>query len=429
MHDFVYRSGSLHVEQLTAEEIAGKYGTPCYVYSTHTLVDHYRKLRDAFLPLCPQGLTICYSVKANSSLAILKLMREEGSGFDVVSGGELQRVLKIGGDPKKVVFAGVGKTDDELIAGLRAGIFLFNCESEQELEVMNDLAQRVGVRQDVALRVNPDVDPQTHRHTSTGKRESKFGVDLVRAERIIQSAQKMSGVRMRGVHAHIGSPITTPDPYVETFHRLHEFLSKLERQGISIDLVDIGGGFGIWYKERKARTAAEMAGAMKESLLRLNRPVVMEPGRFIVGNAGVLLTRVVYVKDSGDKKFVICDAGMNDLIRPVLYDAYHRVWPAQTEAAHNGEPPDEESWSGRKLICDVVGPICESGDFFARDRALPPVKRGDLICVFSAGAYGYTMSSTYNTHPRPAEILVDGSNSRLITRRETYEDLMRLELP
>jgi diaminopimelate decarboxylase len=424
VHDFLYRGGTLHCEEIPAEQIARVHGTPCYVYSRRTFLDHFRKLRDAFAPISPKGLTICYSVKANSNLTLMRLIRQEGAGFDVVSGGELFRVLKIGGDPKKVVFAGVGKTDEEIAAGLKAGIFLFNVESEQELEVMDGLARKMGLRQDVALRVNPDVDPKTHRHTATGKREAKFGVDLVRAEAVLRAAQNMKGIRMRGLHAHIGSPITSSEPYVETLHRIQEFLDRID---LPIDLLDIGGGFGIWYKEKRAKTAVEMAAALEAPLRRLNREIVMEPGRFIAGNSGILLTRVVYVKDSGDKKFIICDAGMNDLIRPVLYDAYHRVWPAQTDPAHQGDPPDEETWRGPVDKCDVVGPICESGDYFAKDRNLPPVRRGDLLAVFSAGAYGYVMSSTYNTHPRPAEVLVDGDRGRVVTRRETYEDLVRLE--
>ena len=348
MDYFNYLRGDLRVEDVPAEELARKHGTPLYVYSARTVVEHYRKLRDAFagagdLELAPM---ICYSVKANSNLSLLKLMKDQGSGFDVVSGGELQRALKIGADPKTIVFAGVGKADDEINAALDAGILLFNVESEEELRNIDRLAGLKGRKADVALRVNPDVDPQTHTYISTGKKESKFGVDLDRALRIVKEGVALKNVRMSGIHVHIGSQITKVDPYVETMQRVGAFLPEVRKLGAPLEYLDIGGGFGIWYKDKSARPATEIATAILPALKASGCKVILEPGRFIVGNAGILLTRVLYVKESGAKKFVICDAGMNDLIRPTLYSAYHRIWPVKTDPAHSGEVPDEEQWAG-----------------------------------------------------------------------------------
>ncbi len=422
MDYFHYKNGRLFCEEADADALAGAHGTPLYVYSARTILEHYRKLRDAF-----KNPIICYSVKANSSLSILKMMAKEGSGFDVVSGGELYRALKVGADPKKIVYAGVGKSDEEIVAGLRAGILLFNIESEEELENVDRLAGKLKKTADVALRINPDVDPDTHVYISTGKRESKFGVDLRRAEELLKDARRLKHVRVTGLHVHIGSQITKTDPYVDTLTRLVGFIPRVRAQGHPLEWLDMGGGFGIWYKEKSARSAAEIAEVCMPLIAKTGLKLIVEPGRFIVGNAGILLTRVLYVKESGDKKFIICDAGMHDLIRPALYGAYHRIWPAATDPGVKGAAPDEEQWTGPAITCDVVGPICESGDFLAKDRRLPPVKRGDLLAVFSAGAYGYVMSSNYNTFPRPAEILVSGGASRLVTRRQTYDDVLAAE--
>jgi diaminopimelate decarboxylase len=429
MDYFNYHRGELRAEDVAIQDIAEKHGTPVYVYSGRTILEHYRKLRDAFAgsgELSPAPL-ICYSVKANSNLSILKLMKDEGSGFDVVSGGELYRALKVGADPQKIVFAGVGKNDEEITYALEKGILLFNVESEEELANIDRIAGKVGRKAPVALRVNPDVDPQTHTYISTGKKETKFGVDLTRAKRILQSAQQLKNISLSGLHVHIGSQITKVDPYVETMQRIAAFLPECEKIGAKIEWLDIGGGFGIWYKDKLARPAKEIAGAILPMLRKMNCRILLEPGRFIVGNAGVLVTRVLYVKQSGEKKFVICDAGMNDLIRPTLYSAYHRIWPVKTDAGHSGEVPDEESWSGPSAVTDIVGPICESGDFFAKDRKLPTLKRGDLVCIFSAGAYGYAMASNYNSHPRPCEVMVAGKTAEVVTARESMEDLLRNE--
>jgi diaminopimelate decarboxylase len=279
----------------------------------------------------------------------------------------------------------------------------------------------------VALRVNPDVDPQTHTYIATGKKETKFGVDLERAKRIIASAGQLKNTALIGLHVHIGSQITKVEPYVETMNRISAFLPECAKLGAKIEWLDIGGGFGIWYKDKTAKPATEIAQAIVPILRKTGCKILLEPGRFIVGNSGVLLTRVVYVKESGDKKFVICDAGMNDLIRPTLYSAYHRIWPVRTDPSHSGEVPDEDQWTGTTGVTDIVGPICESGDFFAKDRKLPPLQRGDLVCVFSAGAYGYAMASNYNSHPRPCEVMVAGREAKVVTERESMEDLLRNE--
>lgn len=424
MDYFRYQKGSLHCEDVPVEDLASKHGTPLYLYSTRTILEHYRKLSEAFAELKP---TIAYSVKANSNLSILKMMKEAGSGFDVVSGGELYRALKIGADPKTIVFAGVGKTDEEIGYALDQDILLFNIESEEELENINRIAQSKNKTARCALRINPDVDPHTHTYIATGKKETKFGVDLDRARRVLSRHPDFPHAKIVGLHTHIGSQITKVEPYVETASRIAEFLPECAKLGVPIEYFDLGGGFGVWYKEKLARPAHEIAGAILPILKKMGVKLVLEPGRFIVGNAGILVTRVLYVKRSGEKNFVICDAGMTDLIRPTLYGAYHRIWPVKTEPGYAGEVPDEEHWGGPLELSDVVGPICESGDFFAKERRLPRVKRGDYVAVFSAGAYGFTMSSNYNTHPRAAEVAVAGGEARVVTQRETIEDLLRKE--
>jgi diaminopimelate decarboxylase len=429
MDYFNYLRGDLVVEDVKAQDLAEKFGTPLYVYSAKTILEHYRKLRDAFSGAADltHAPLVCYSIKANSNLSLLKLMKDEGSGFDVVSGGELHRALKVGADPKKIAFAGVGKTDEEIRYALEKEILLFNVESEEELANIDRLAGLMKKKAPVALRVNPDVDPQTHTYIATGKKETKFGVDLERAKRILANARSLQNTALVGIHVHIGSQITKVEPYLETMNRISAFLPECAKLGVKIEWLDIGGGFGIWYKDKTAKPATEIAQAIVPILRKTGCKILLEPGRFIVGNAGILLTRVVYVKESGEKKFVICDAGMNDLVRPTLYGAYHRIWPVRTEASHSGEVPDEDQWAGAAVTSDIVGPICESGDFFAKDRRLPPLKRGDLVCVFSAGAYGYVMASNYNSHPRPCEVMVAGREAKVVTERESLEDLLRNE--
>ncbi|MCX7805640.1 MAG: diaminopimelate decarboxylase [Planctomycetota bacterium] len=423
MDAFSYSDGGLRVEGVPAEAIAEAVGTPVYVYSARTVREHYRKLDAAFSEL-PR--IICFSIKSNSCLALLKILADEGAGFDVVSGGELFRAMRVGADPKKIVFAGVGKSDEEIEVALKAGILMFNVESEEELENINRIAGRIGTTAPVALRLNPDVDPHTHGYISTGKIENKFGLDLERAGALVAAAGRFGNVRITGVHVHIGSQITEVEPYAEALDRVGDFLRRNRSARAPMEYLDAGGGFGIFYRGGEAQPAEAFAHVMVPRIKPLGCTLILEPGRFIVGNAGVLLTRVRYVKTSPAKRFIIVDAGMNDLIRPSLYGAFHEVWPAKAGELppSRGGPVAAAPGYGR---ADVVGPICESGDFLAKDRPMPEVKRGDLLCVFSAGAYGFTMSSNYNSRPRAPEVLVDGDRFRVVRRRETYEDLVALE--
>ncbi|MCI0651891.1 MAG: diaminopimelate decarboxylase [Planctomycetes bacterium] len=418
MDHFAYRDGRLVCDEAPAAELAERFGTPLYVYCARTIRHHFRVLRDAFAALDAPPL-LCYSVKANSNLSLLRLLHGEGAGFDVVSGGELLRVRAAGGDPKKVVYAGVGKSTREIHEALAAGILLFNVEAETELERIDACARAQNAVAGVALRLNPDVDPKTHRYITTGKKENKFGINLDRAERVLRHAQELRGVECRGLHIHIGSQITDPKPYVEAIRRVLDYVASGAPGTERVRWLDIGGGFGVHYRSQEALPAAAFAQAIVPELAGRGLNVILEPGRFIMGNAGILLTRAVTVKRSGERRFVICDAGMNDLMRPALYQSYHRVWPAAGQAP----PADQGARDGHGHV-DVVGPICESGDFLGNDRDLPEVAEGDLLAVFSAGAYGMSMASNYNTRPRPAEVLVDGAEARLIRRRESYDDLL-----
>jgi diaminopimelate decarboxylase len=424
---FKYRQGRLYCEELPVADLARRFGTPLYLYSAGTLRRHYRKLASAFAPLRP---LVCYSVKVCSNHHILRLLADEGAGFDLVSGGELYRVLAAGGDPARCCFAGVAKTDAEIRFALSQGIRLFNVESEEELENLARLAAEAGKRTRAALRVNPNVDPKTHRYISTGKKETKFGVDLERAERVFRQFAASPGARhvsLEGVHCHIGSQITTVEPYVQAVTKVLDLVRALRGAGIEITTLDFGGGFGAEYEGGEALDAEAFAYALVPLLEDAGLDVVMEPGRFIAGNAGILVTQVQYVKAGGDRKFLLCDSGMHHLIRPALYGSYHHIWPVDPgEDFVPGQRIRDEAFPGTEIV-DVVGPICESTDFFAKDRHLPPVRRGDLLAVFSAGAYGMTMASQYNSFPLPAEVLVEDANARLIRRRGTYEDLVAPE--
>jgi diaminopimelate decarboxylase len=425
MELFHYRDGQLYCENLSVAEIAEKYDTPLYIYSQNAILGALHSLETAFSEVDP---LICYSVKANSNLGILKMMAEHGSGFDVVSGGELHRVLQAGGKPEETVFAGVGKTDKEIQAGLEAGVLMFNVESEAELDAIARVAALIGKVAPIALRVNPDVDPQTHRYISTGKKESKFGMDIARAERVGEAATKISTVRMVGIHMHIGSQITSTEPYASAIAKGVELVGRLRSMAHPITWYNMGGGYGINYKGREAKAIEEFARVIVPGIKSVNCRLAIEPGRVIAGNAGILVSRVVYTKQSGDKRFLIQDAAMNDLIRPALYESFHRIWPVVVPAGMPSVPDDAGTIIPGTEPWDVVGPVCESGDFLAKDRPLPPLERGALIAIFSAGAYGMVMASNYNTRPRAAEILVDGSCARLVRRRETYEDLVRPEV-
>jgi len=417
MDHFAYRDGRLFCEDVDAESIAVEVGTPAYVYSAVTLRDHYRRLAEAFAELDP---LICFSVKSLANVHVLRLLAEAGSGFDVVSGGELHRVRRAAGDMAKVVYAGVGKTDAEIAAALAAGIACFNVESEEEFANLSRLSAAADVRPRAALRVNPDVDPRTHRHTSTGKKETKFGVDLERAERFFRDCGGDPHVALDAIHLHIGSPVYSAGPYVEAIGKTLALIDRLARTGREVRCLDIGGGFGADYEAGQSPLAAEYAAEIVPLLRGRGLRVILEPGRQIAGNAGVLLTRVLYVKEGGDRTFAIVDAAMTDLIRPALYEAFHFIWPARWER----EPERTAAYAPPGCLrMDVVGGVCESADFLARDRMLPPLSRGDLLSVFSAGAYAFVMASQYNARPRGPEVLVEGDRWRIIRRRETYEDL------
>src|SRR3989338_615047 len=416
MHDFNYRRNNLYCESVNIEELAVKYGTPLYVYSRNTLISHYRKIKEAFSSINP---LICFSMKANSNLAICKALVREGSGLDIVSGGELYSAFKIGESPRKIVYAGVGKTEKEIETAIRRRIFFFNAESIPELELINRVAGRLGIRQKVAIRINPDIKARTHRYITTGYGENKFGIDFETAKRTFLEKNRYKNLNLSGVHMHIGSQIVDAEPFIRAMERIADFIKDLDGHGVAIRWLNIGGWLGIIYSRERPQTANEYAKAVLPILKKVKANIIMEPGRFIVGNAGALITRVQYIKETPSKNFAIVDAGMNDLIRPSLYGAYHEILPVKSR-----------SYSGSKEIrvFDVVGPICESGDFLGKDRKFISLKEGDLLSVMGAGAYGFSMSSNYNSRPRPSEVMVEGSKARLIRRRETYEDLVRPEI-
>jgi diaminopimelate decarboxylase len=420
MDYFHHREGELWCEEVPLAEIARAVGTPAYVYSARTVREHLRRIREAFRDLSP---LVCYAVKANSNLALLKIAVQEGAGFDIVSEGELRRALAAGAPASTIVFSGVGKTEEEMAAALQAGVLLFNVESEEELEVLAQVAARVKRTAGVAIRVNPDVDPRTHKYISTGKKETKFGVSYERAEALARRAASMPHIELRGMQCHIGSQITTVEPYAGAVARVAQLAEALREDVPSLKWIDMGGGYGITYRDPNVPALQDYADAVSPVLRDRGWKLVLEPGRVIVGNAGVLLTRVLFNKVGPTKRFVIVDAGMNDLIRPSLYGGFHRIWPVAGEAPPPlGVEPDHEK-------ADVVGPVCESGDFLAQDRPLPKVERGDLLAVMSVGAYGYSMSSNYNERRRPPEVLVDGDRFAVVRERETYEDLSRLDRP
>jgi diaminopimelate decarboxylase len=424
MDYFNYKNGALFAEEVGVEKIAEQVGTPVYVYSKATFMDHLQKIQQSYSRL---DTMICYSVKACGNINILKFMAEAGSGFDIVSGGELYRVLQAGGDPSKTVFAGVGKTDIEIIEALDAGIGYFNIESEAELENLVRLAKQKGKRPKAALRVNPDVDYKTHAFLTTGKKETKFGVDIERALRVFADYGNNPAVDLCAVHIHLGTGGKKIDPYVEAVGKILPLIEKLRGHGHNIEALDLGGGYGADYESDTVPSAAEYAAGIIPLLKDRNIKLILEPGKSICANAGIMLTRVLYIKRGGSKKFIIVDAGMNDLIRPSLYDAFHFIWPAKVNERFVPQKRSKDLQMDGTEVVDVVGPICEGADFFAKDRALPPTKRGDLLSVFTAGAYGFTMSSNYNARGRAAEVLVDGKNFSIIRKRETYEDLIELE--
>ncbi|MEB2285432.1 MAG: diaminopimelate decarboxylase [Polyangiaceae bacterium UTPRO1] len=409
---FDYRADELHCEDVPLTRIAAEVGTPAYVYSLAALRSAYRAY-DRALAAVPH--IVCYAIKANDTLAVIRAFAREGSGFDIVSGGELARALRAGADPKRIVFAGVGKQAAEMEAALRAGILMFNVESPAELEALAALAERLGTRAPIAIRVNPDVDPKTHPYISTGMKKSKFGVAIDAALELYARAAALPGLEVVGVDCHIGSQLTSIAPFLDAWARIRALVGDLRARGHRIRYVDLGGGLGITYRDETPPTYAAYGDAIADAVRGLDVTVLVEPGRSLVGNAGVLLAKVVYNKAGAAKRFVIVDAAMNDLIRPSLYEAYHDIRPVK-RATKDGVHP-----------VDVVGPICESGDFLAQDRPLPPVAAGDLLAVMSAGAYGFVMASNYNARPRPASVLVDGARFDVVRARETIADLMRGE--
>src|SRR5438128_4181967 len=425
MDHFHYHERVLHCEDVPVPGLAQAYGTPLYVYSKATLLHHLSQLQKAFAEVQP---LICYSLKTNPNLSICRLMRDAGAGFDVTSAGELYRALAAGGVGDEIVFAGVGKTDEELRYGLESRVLLFNVESDAELRALEEVARSVGHRADIALRVNPDLPPKTHVKTDTSVKGVKFGLDI---ETVVDVAQSLVGnphIRLVGLHMHLGSPILSPEPYRQGIAKGVELIQRMRQQGHRIQYLNMGGGFGIHYRKKEGLPAEAFAEVIVPAVKAADCNLILEPGRFIVGNAGILVSRVIYTKESGGKHIVIQDAAMNDLIRPTLYDSFHRIWPVAPASGVPAPPEDYEADIPGTAKRDVVGPVCESGDFLAKDRRLPPVSRGDLLATFSAGAYGMAMSSNYNSRLRAAEVLVDGSQRRLIRRRETYEDMVRTEV-
>lgn len=412
MHDFLYKNGELYCEGVPVSVIAQRVGTPFYLYSSNTLASHYRAFDKAFAGV-PN--LICFALKSNSNGAILRVLGKEGAGADIVSGGELFRALRAGIDPKKIVYAGVGKRRDEIEYALKVGILMFNVESGEELIAIDRAANEMHAKARIALRVNPNIDPKTHAYISTGLKENKFGIPIEEALEYYQIARGLSNIEVVGIHQHIGSQITEVQPFIDALEKLVGFVKELRAAGMDISYINIGGGIGITYKDETPPLPKEVAAAIKPMLKASGCTIVMEPGRALVGNAGILVTRALYRKDSGEKKFLIVDAGMNDLIRPSLYDAYHDIKPLVEPAS-----PKHETY-------DVVGPICESGDFLAKDRSLPVIAPGEYLAVLGAGAYGFSMSSNYNSRPRAAEVIVRGNDYFVVRERETYSDLVKGE--
>lgn len=424
MDHFSYRDRVLHCEDAAIPELARLYGTPLYVYSTATLLHHLRQIQTAFAPARP---VICYSLKTNGNIHMGRLMADHGSGFDVTSGGELFRALASGGTGDKIVFAGVGKTDDEIRYALDKDILFFNVESEEELHNLGAVAKATGKVARAALRVNPDLPPKTHAKTDTSVKGVKFGLDIDTVLEVAQGVVAHANVKVLGLHMHLGSPILSNEPYRQGVAKAIVLIEKLRQQGHDIRYLNMGGGFGIHYRKHEALPASAFAEVILPAVEQTKCQLVLEPGRFIVGNAGILVSRVLYTKETGGKHYIIQDAAMNDLIRPTLYESFHRIWPAAPREGLPCPPADYEVEMPGTMKHDVVGPVCESGDFLAKDRFLPPMRRGELLATFSAGAYGMAMSSNYNSRLRAAEVLVEGNRHRLIRRRETYDDLVRCE--
>ena len=412
MHDFQYQGEELYCEEVPIRQIAEQVGTPCYIYSHRTLIRHFHAFDQAFQAI-PH--IVAFAMKSNSNLTVLRILAREGSGADIVSGGELFRALQAGISPNKIVFAGVGKSKEEIRYALESDILMFNVESPGELQQINTVAGAMGLRARVALRINPDIDPQTHPYISTGLKKSKFGIGADQALGEFAAAGKLPHIEVVGVHSHIGSQLTQVTPFVDALKKAIALIQTLQANGVHIQYLNIGGGLGITYSDETPPHPKELAAAISPLLQTVSCQIIMEPGRSIVGNAGILVTKVLYNKDGANKRFVIVDAAMNDLLRPSLYEAHHDIQPVM------------KNESSVVNTVDVVGPICESGDFLAKDRKMPQSQPGDLLAVMSAGAYGFTMSSNYNSRPRVPEVLVKGKDIIVIRKRESYEDLVRGE--
>lgn len=419
MEGFAYHDGELWCDSVAVASVAAEVGTPLYLYSAAVLRERYQAIASAFAAI---DTTVCFSVKSCSNIGILNVLRQEGCSFDVVSGGELFRVIKAGGDPRKVVYAGVGKTVEEIRYALEQQILMFNVESEEELRRIHAVAVSMNTVAPVALRLNPDVDPKTHRHTTTGKKENKFGLDFERAGQLAAEANDLAGVCLKGIHLHLGSPINSVEPYREALTKALDWLELNAAACAGIEYINTGGGFGLLYSNEQVPPFSAYADAIIPLVRKAGKKLIIEPGRSIAGNAAVMLAQVQYVKSNGEKTFVIVDAGMNDLIRPAFYESYHHIWPVCSNI-----DPRTDALGNDLVASDIVGPICESSDCFAKDRPLPTVKGDDLLAMFSAGAYGFTMASTYNSHPRAAEVLIDGRDWKVIRTRESWDDLVALE--
>ena len=411
MHHFQYKGNELYAEEVAVKDIVAAVGSPVYIYSQATLERHFKAMDDAF---ASTPHTICYSVKANSNLAVLKTFINLGGGVDIVSGGELYRALQAGVDPKKVVYSGVGKRDDEIAYALETGILLFNVESEQELDRINEVAGRIGKKAGIAIRVNPDVDPETHPYITTGLKKAKFGINIERALDQYRRVKDMANLEILGIDCHIGSQLTKVSPFVDAIKKLKRLLDGVKDMGVNMKYLDLGGGLGIQYNDETPPLPADYGASILEETKDLGLHLLFEPGRNLVGNAGILVGKCLYTKKGEEKNFVIVDAGMNDLARPALYGSFHGVQPVLA---------DQDGM----IEGDIVGPICESGDFLVKDREFPNFKQGDLLAFMSAGAYGFTMSSNYNSRPRVAEVMVKGNSFEIVREREKLEDLIRGE--
>jgi len=411
MSNFEYKNDDLCCELVKVKNIAKRVGTPFYLYSYKSLVDNFLQIKEAFKEISP---TICFAMKANDNLSVIKTLLDKGAGCDIVSLGELKKALLLDADPKKIVFASVGKTEEEIISAIEANILFFNVESLSELEEINGIAKKLNVKTSVTLRINPDVEAATHHKIITGTLKNKFGLDISTAHNILKNKTKFPHVAIEGLHIHIGSQITSPKPYVHALRKVTHFLTALKADNIHLKYLDLGGGFGINYKNKKISKPIDFAKALIPLLKKTGLKIIIEPGRSICGDAGIFVTKALYLKDNGKKIFLIVDSGMNDLMRPTLYDAYHEMIPVtQTNA--------------KRKKMDIVGPICESGDFFAKDRIFPMLKKGDLLAIKNAGAYCHVMASNYNVRTRAPEIMVKGNRFEIIKRRETFQDLIQLE--